>query len=247
MLCLSKFTSHKRIPDSKARWVHVGSTWSRQDPRWVNVGPTKFAVGDVHLFSFIDCSISTTRLGSALVENSNAIRMTSAVYHNWRCSQTTNRIKKLTDTCSNLKVCNLTMGIFSNRSMLFRSLPSSFCPLQIDVMFIVVSVYRYTYIYIIMYDTWIHIFLYEDIEYIPSNMHKALLCFVLLWYFHMHLMLFIYSLSTGFFPCSWKMISWGLFLLTWINSAWIGNHMPCKVSDEITYQFLNFNGCAFEV
>ena len=32
-----------QIPDSKARWAHVGPTWSRQDPRWANVGPTKFA------------------------------------------------------------------------------------------------------------------------------------------------------------------------------------------------------------
>ena len=26
------------IPDSKARWAHVDPTWSRQDPRWANVG-----------------------------------------------------------------------------------------------------------------------------------------------------------------------------------------------------------------
>ena len=32
-------------PDNKARWAHVGRTWSRQDQRWANVGPTKFAVG----------------------------------------------------------------------------------------------------------------------------------------------------------------------------------------------------------
>ena len=31
-------------------------------------------------------------------------------------------------------------------------------------------------------------------------------------------------------------------LLTWIN-----NHMPCKVWDEITYPFLNFNGATVEV
>ena len=29
--------------------------------------------------------------------------------------------------------------------------------------------------------------------------------------------------------------------------AWISNHMPCKVWDEITYPFLNFNGCTVEV
>ena len=34
------------IPESKARWAHAGPTWSRQDPRWANVGPMKFAVGD---------------------------------------------------------------------------------------------------------------------------------------------------------------------------------------------------------
>ena len=29
--------------------------------------------------------------------------------------------------------------------------------------------------------------------------------------------------------------------------AWISNHMPCKVWDEITYPFPNFNGAAVEV
>ena len=33
------------FPDSKAHWAHVGPTWSRQDPCWANLGPTKFAVG----------------------------------------------------------------------------------------------------------------------------------------------------------------------------------------------------------
>ena len=28
---------------------------------------------------------------------------------------------------------------------------------------------------------------------------------------------------------------------------WISNHMPSKVWDEITYPFLNFNGCTVEV
>ena len=32
--------------DSKGRWTPVGPTWSRHDPGWANVGPTKFAVGD---------------------------------------------------------------------------------------------------------------------------------------------------------------------------------------------------------
>ena len=29
--------------------------------------------------------------------------------------------------------------------------------------------------------------------------------------------------------------------------AWISNYMPSKVWDEITYPFLNFNGCTVEV
>ena len=29
--------------------------------------------------------------------------------------------------------------------------------------------------------------------------------------------------------------------------AWISNYMPCKVWDEITYPFLNFNGSTVEV
>ena len=29
--------------------------------------------------------------------------------------------------------------------------------------------------------------------------------------------------------------------------AWISNYMPCNVWDEITYPFLNFNGCTVEV
>ena len=29
--------------------------------------------------------------------------------------------------------------------------------------------------------------------------------------------------------------------------AWISNYMPRKVQDEITYPFLNFNGCTVEV
>ena len=35
-------------------------------------------------------------------------------------------------------------------------------------------------------------------------------------------------------------------LLTWIKlliPGWIGDHMCSKVWDEITYGFLNFNGC----
>ena len=29
--------------------------------------------------------------------------------------------------------------------------------------------------------------------------------------------------------------------------AWISNHIPCRVCDEITYPFPNFNGCTIEV
>ena len=38
-------------------------------------------------------------------------------------------------------------------------------------------------------------------------------------------------------------------LLTCINfnPSIVSNHMPCKMWDEITYQFPNFNGCAAEV
>ena len=38
----------------------------------------------------------------------------------------------------------------------------------------------------------------------------------------------------------------GPLLLTLIP-AWIINHMPSKVWDEITYPFLNFNGATVEV
>ena len=31
------------------------------------------------------------------------------------------------------------------------------------------------------------------------------------------------------------------------DNAWISNYMPGKVCDEITYPFLNFNGCTVEV
>ena len=43
--------------------------------------------------------------------------------------------------------------------------------------------------------------------------------------------------------------AWGPFYwhgLT-VIPAWISNHMPCKVWDEIIYTFLNFNGCTVEV
>ena len=41
----------------------------------------------------------------------------------------------------------------------------------------------------------------------------------------------------------------GLFYLHGLTliPAWISNHLPRKVWDEITYPFLNFNGCTVEV
>ena len=41
-----------------------------------------------------------------------------------------------------------------------------------------------------------------------------------------------------------KHISWTVAPLI---PAWISNHMPSKVWDEITYPFLNFNGATVEV
>ena len=40
----------------------------------------------------------------------------------------------------------------------------------------------------------------------------------------------------------------GPLLLTWfnLNPAWVSNHMPRNVSDEITYSFPNFNACIVE-
>ena len=38
-----------------------------------------------------------------------------------------------------------------------------------------------------------------------------------------------------------------LVLLLYFRSAWISNHMPSEVSDEITYPFPNFNGTTVEV
>ena len=32
-----------------------------------------------------------------------------------------------------------------------------------------------------------------------------------------------------------------------IIPAWVSNYMPGKMWDEITYPFLNFNGCTIEV
>ena len=38
-----------------------------------------------------------------------------------------------------------------------------------------------------------------------------------------------------------------LLLKLTLISAWISNHVPRKVWVEITYSFLNFNSCTFEV
>ena len=46
-----------------------------------------------------------------------------------------------------------------------------------------------------------------------------------------------------------EMDLWGPFywhVLTLIP-AWISNNIPCRMWDEITYPFLNFNGCAVDV
>ena len=57
-------------------------------------------------------------------------------------------------------------------------------------------------------------------EYIPGNIESAMLL----------------EISDPFY-------SHGLTLIP----AWISNHMPGKVWDEITYPFLNFNGWTVEV
>ena len=52
-------------------------------------------------------------------------------------------------------------------------------------------------------------------------------------------------------PAGYWWLPWhhGPILLTWLTliAAWISNHMPSKVWDEITYQFPNFNGYTVEV
>ena len=39
----------------------------------------------------------------------------------------------------------------------------------------------------------------------------------------------------------------GAYFLGYTVPAWIGYHMPSKVWDELTYSFLNFNGCTVGV
>ena len=50
----------------------------------------------------------------------------------------------------------------------------------------------------------------------------------------------------GMFPANRVFI---IMLPLWTNKlpAWISNHMPSKVWDEITYPFPNFNSCTVEV
>ena len=51
---------------------------------------------------------------------------------------------------------------------------------------------------------------------------------------------------TGFFSSGQDMFD-RLVLVTDRSSAWINNHTPSKVSDEIIYSFPNFNGATVEV
>ena len=56
IVCTGQWTSpcgSGAVPESKARWAHVGPTCSRQDPCWANVGRTKFAVGVIQFSPFI--------------------------------------------------------------------------------------------------------------------------------------------------------------------------------------------------
>ena len=61
-----------------------------------------------------------------------------------------------------------------------------------------------------------------------------------------------FKIAMGFFGKIWENISISLprtipeHGLTLIP-AWISNYMPGKVWGEITYPFLNFNGCTVEV
>ena len=53
----------------------------------------------------------------------------------------------------------------------------------------------------------------------------------------------IWEISSIAITTSGRFYSHGLTLIP----AWISNHMPSKVWGEITYPFLNFNGCTVEV
>ena len=70
------------------------------------------------------------------------------------------------------------------------------------------------------------------VHWIGTILHNVVLIFPAGWVYS-----YIPMLSSGPFCCHG---------LTWI-SAWIWNHMPGKLGDEITYPFLNFNSCTVEV
>ena len=64
------------------------------------------------------------------------------------------------------------------------------------------------------------------------------------------------ALATLMLRLLWSFVSKMLTIDTWgpfykhgltLILAWISNHMPSKMWDEITYPFLNFNGCTVEV
>ena len=50
-----------------------------------------------------------------------------------------------------------------------------------------------------------------------------------------------------FLLTSCSLVMAGFWQMTTLIPAWISNHMPGIVWDEITYSFLNFNGCTVEV
>ena len=64
------------------------------------------------------------------------------------------------------------------------------------------------------------------------------------------------ALATLMLRLLWSFASKMLTIDTWgpfykhgltLILAWTSNHMPSKMWDEITYPFLNFNGCTVEV
>ena len=64
-------------PDSRVCWAHIGPTWSRQDPRWSNVGSTKFAVGAIsHSFvHVVSCVVVIRRLATFAYMNPWRLRI----------------------------------------------------------------------------------------------------------------------------------------------------------------------------
>ena len=61
----------------------------------------------------------------------------------------------------------------------------------------------------------------------------------------LHALVAVICVSSAVLLGSWIEMS-NLLVVTLIP-AWISNHMPSKVWDEITYPFLNFSGCTVEV